>query len=379
MKIRILLYGEGNFSFTSALIKQIVAELKGDVTLSYNVVATDLQTSDGIESIKINQEINQYLQDQGIKDRLSYEKLMYINAETDDAFREGKIKGSFDRIIFNFPTVGSWKGDTVFEKCFAQIRRNSNKGDKSLLKNEGEVEFRYWVTTHGQREYEYRLARGQKATGFLLKKRDIVDLKVLKEQGYSHISQHSHQCSSVTERKNEFEGRSLPMRAVYQLDPNFPTNKNKLLADEYNELSDEENELCHDAMPAREATESYITNNNLNFKGKEQTRPNYKLTLFNEKNYDINKIITLIENKKYRAAELYTNLLIESGHLQFKNMLSSDLKNLIKSIDDAFNKLEKNKYTNDSLLKYHSAIWYSKLKVLTGVEIPELIASYPFR
>lgn len=378
---RILTLAEGDFSFTFALIRMIANQTKLELNKNkkYEIIATELEIEESAKKVELD--INEFIQNQGMKNFITYQQISGINCRTPDAIDEGKIKGKFDRIILNFPTCNyGWK-TTVFEDTLHQIK------EKNLLQQNGQVEFMYWVEKEHKEECKYQLSRA-KAKGFKLKNRTIADLEELARRGYGHVldAQLKRQKNAITE---------LALYAIYKLDERYK-GKIKPREEEYTEISDEDNDLPKkgDGMPLREAvTLCQITKNNkLNMYGILQTRAEYKSKLFFQKStvfkiaYElwIGEMSQHIQNKEYDKVEVILNILVESGQCSFDFLSKNHLfiHQVIEPLEKNYNTLlmenKIDEITHKNFPKYHQVFWYTKLKILTGMKIPHLSRYYNF-
>lgn len=354
---RILLYAEGNFSYTLALCKKLAKELQASrEEKNYEIVATDYAEHDKINEIKDN--IKKVLSEMRMEHRIKVTILDKVDATR----RNEQITGSFDNIFCNFPTpFGREKLDVG--KMQTQIRKNN------LLKKEGLLHISFWADDNGTYEYSYRLARAQKINGFRLISRKIFDRKEWEEHSYTHLTQNGEM------NMIDF----LPLVATYQIRGGA---KNEPLGDsQYDEVSDSE-ELPNDAMPTRGANIHYPSShviNRLNIGNEKIARSTWRMSFFNanRKLFSFNAILSLIQTGDYRKADRRLTVLIEAGKnrpLDVYNDLKFDP--IINLISDLYEKSDIPKPTNENLTRYHQYIWYAKLKVLTGVEIPELRREY---
>lgn len=357
--VRILLYAEGDFSYTYALCNKIADDESKYTYDKYEIIATDFAKHDEKEICNLLEKINKMIQEKKLEGRITISILGNVDATKKDE----RISGQFDRIICNFPTPFG-KERLKIEEMLLQIKENN------LLKEYGKFQISYWVDDYsGTYEYAYRLAKAQKKLGFELKSREIVDLKELRELGYQHNLSYGD--------KNQID--HLPIVSTFQLKQN---TKKILEEDEYDELSDSES-LPNDAMPTRWTNRYHGTSHsseNLNFHGKEEPRWSWRLKLFNENpaKYSIEVINSLIRDRRYREAERRLTVLIEAG---VKNQINFGCDErfyhwIQKIIYEHYENAKIKKPDETNLQKYHQYDWYTKLKILAGVKIPELSREY---
>lgn len=363
---RILLYGEGNFSFTQALCQKLAEETKSQKDLTYEIVATDYDShaNDLSQIIEANKNLLKKL---GAETQITVIFRGNIDATSQIADKFIKENGPYDQIICNFPTPMGRTGLNL-EYLFRQVKKNN------LLNKDGQLQISHWARPDGFYEDCYRLTKSQKKYGFDLIERKIFHKADWEQLGYKHII-HDGQQSNFTH---------LPLTSIFTNKQD--TNSGMELADsEYDELSDED--LERDAFPIKGVGSSVFTSYfsiKLNMKGKNEHRWEIqaKKVQDDREKYSLTSISKLIETGQFRQADRRLKVLFEAKTFAtlkattfklFVDIKSKEFQELIvNKINEAYKIATVTKPNQEDLQNYHQYEWYGKLKVLSGVIIPKL-------
>lgn len=363
---RILLYAEGNFSFTEALCRQLAANttLK-EHPITYELVATsfDEYKPENLEEIKARI----YREIEKINPELKANFNIVLLDKVDATKKDERIKGPFNQIICNFPTP-FYIVRLPVDKMFLQIRQSN------LLHLDGQIQIRYWLDEDGTYHAAYKLADAQKKNYLELTTREIVDLKELQQLGYEHTTH--------TGEKGQIKW--LPLVATYKYNKairkgKIPPDAKELEQEKYQEESDSE-ELPNDPMPERGGNKNYLSeysNLKINYSGTVIRRREHLKVKYDQDRdkYSALEIGKLIQKKDYREADRRLTLIMEAGDEVLVNFFVDKNYNslVVKRIEFAYKQFAGKKPSEENLKAYHTFGWYTKLKILSGVKLPELL------